>query len=135
MGPRAAAAAVGLILLVQGGCGGSHQSIDADGAHLLQAEVRSARDAAANGDFAAARSSLSTVQATVAALRRDDKISAARAADVLRAIGAVDGALRSIDATTSVSSTTSSSVPPATVAPPAPRKEHGKGGEKKGKDD
>jgi len=126
---KAVLTAVILGLLV--GCGGSGGSIDANGARLLQSEVRAARAAAAQGDLAGAMTNLNAVDQAVAALRRGNKISSARAAKVVSAVHAVEAALARVGATSTqptVVRTTTSTSTPTTAAPPPPRGRRGEKG-------
>jgi len=119
-----------MILGLLVGCGGSGGSIDANGARLLQSEVRAARAAAAEGDLAGAMTNLHAVDQAVAALRRGNKISSTRAANVVSAVHAVEAALARVGATSTqptVRTTTSTSTP-TTTAPPPPRGRHGEKG-------
>jgi hypothetical protein len=110
--------ALGAIVLCVS-CGhSSNQSLSANGARLLQAEIASARLAAAQGDYVRSADGINTVEATIASLRSQHLIGSARATDVLQAAAAVRNALAQL--------TTTTTTPPATAPPPTPPP-HGRG--------
>lgn len=108
----------------------SNDSLSANGAQLLQAEIASARLAAEQGDYVRSAAGIKTIEATVASLRAQHLIGSARAAEVLHAATTVRAALAALTITTTTS-------PPATFPPPVTRPAptphgardgHGKGG-------
>jgi hypothetical protein len=106
-----AAGVIAVCIVALGACGGDGPAIDAKGAELLQAEVAAARSAVARGNGPEATEMLKTVDRTVDALRRQNKITDSRAAEVHHAVDEVRAALLRSVAPTTVTN------PPATVAP------------------
>lgn len=137
---RVAALIVGGVCLVAlGGCGGGGPAIDARGAELLQAEVAAARTATARGDRTEAVEMLQTIDNTVDALRKQDKITSSRAAAVHAAVEKVRAALErnALPPTTTVPAPTSPPVtnPPVTNPRPQPEEVERPGDRNDGNDE
>jgi hypothetical protein len=113
--------AVAAIILCAACSHSSNQSLTANGARVLQAEIASARVAAEQGDYARSAAGIADVEATVASLRAQHFIGSSRAADVLRAAATVRTALARL------ASPTPSTAPPTTAAPPPTPPPHGHG--------
>ncbi|GAC1313938.1 MAG: hypothetical protein NVSMB12_06340 [Acidimicrobiales bacterium] len=98
-------------------CSGARPAVTKQAATTLAQETAALRAAATSGDIAGAHDRLAEIRSTVAALRRQGELSAARAASILTSVDAVDVQLGAPTVTTTVAPTTTSS----TVASSAPK--------------
>jgi hypothetical protein len=121
---RIAALAIAAIALLAA-CGDPGPAISDRASSWLQAEVTTARRAAAAGDFAAANAQLDQIDAAVAQFVKQNDLSASRARAVSAAVDDVRGAMRSYAATSTTSTTTTTTTPPTTH--PDRRGKHDKG--------
>lgn len=84
-----AMSAVALVASALTGCAGTPPDLQQDTAAQLQTGVQDVTAAAAAGDFAAAQSSLETVQSDLLTAAAANEVSAARAADIQAALNLV----------------------------------------------
>jgi hypothetical protein len=127
LGHAVAITLLGVVLLAPA-CGtSSTPAMSATAERQLRTEVQAVRGAAENRDRTHADLALGELRASVANLRRDGKLTAAKTNDVLAAAAEVETQLAAIPATT-----TSTTNPPTAPAPPTQDhngkgKGHGKG--------
>jgi len=130
LGRAAAIMVLGVVSLAPA-CGtSSTPAISSQAERQLQAQVQAVRTAAENRDRTHADLALGELRTSVATLRRDGKVTAAKANNILAAAADVETQLAAIPTTT-----TSTTTPVTTPATAPPTQDHkGKGG-KGGKGD
>jgi hypothetical protein len=104
---------VAALALGLGACGGGDGALSKDASALLTAQVRLARDAAAQGDAATALVRLDGAREQLDRLERAGEVSSTRATEIAAAIDAAKAAVQ----TNITAPTTSTTSPPETEAP------------------
>jgi hypothetical protein len=103
---------VAALALAAGACGGGNHALSKDASTLLQAQVRSARDAAAQGDAVTALQRLDVARQQLDRLEQAGEVSSSRATEIASAIDATKTAVQ----TNITAPTTSTTSPPETEA-------------------
>ena len=122
LGRTVAVMVLGMVSLAPA-CGTSSPAMSSEAERQLQTQVQAVRSAAENRDRTHADLALGELRTSVATLRRDGKLTAAKANDILAAAADVETQLAAIPATTT--STTTALTAPA--PPPPPQDHEGKG--------
>jgi hypothetical protein len=123
------------VAVALGGCGGEEPTLSASSADELHAQVSAVRDAAAEGDRAAALEALDGLAAQVRDLRAGGSLAAADATALQRGISRARRHVRAEIAEPAATATPVPTATPSATAPP-PKAKPGKGkGKAKGKQD
>ena len=126
-----------LAAVALGGCGGEEPALSARSAEELHAQVAAVRDAAAEGDRAAALKGLDGLAARVRDLEGEESLAAADASTLRRGSARARRQVRAEIAEPAATATaTATPVPTATATTPPPKAKPGNGngnGKTKGK--